>query len=127
MHKKILFAVGLTLVAVSAALPATLTFASCGLLAVMTGVGYFGMGAVLKRRPLRVEYADEIRAFTYAAVLGTVINFGIIIPVCLKTFTGTGLYMTFGMMAATTGFVFGWLACVLKHSPAQDELQEACR
>lgn len=125
MYKKILFAVGLALLAVSAALPSTLTFASCGLLAVMTGVGYFGMDALFTRRPPRVVYMGAIRSFTYIAVLGTVINFGIIVPVCLKTFTGTGLYVTFGMMATTTGFVFGWLACVLKHCGPQVEMQQA--
>lgn len=125
MHKKILFAVGLVLAVVSCVLPTMLTFVTCGLLAVWTGLAYWGAGVVYTRRPPRIEYMVGIRAYSYVMVLATLICYAMALPLALKTFEGPMLFLSLGLMAATTGFVFGWLAGVLKHCIADTLLQEA--
>lgn len=125
MHKKILFAVGLALVAASCLLPTMLTFVTCGLLAAWMGLAYCGAGVLFTRRPPRIEYMVGIRAYAYVMVLATLISYGMALPLALKTFEGPMLFLAFGLMAGTTGFVFGWLAGVLKHCIADTLLQEA--
>ena len=115
MHKAFLISVALFLLVIAVRVPSALSLMACGLLAVVMVAVYFGMYARLE--PRAREHPQNValfRTFSIGALVGTLVTYALVLPVALHILTGVTLFVGFALMAATTGFCCGGVACAIR-------------
>ena len=114
MHKTFLAAIVLAVVVVAITFPAPIVLMSCGLLGSVMTASYLLMNAALEPRARpHPENTATFRTFAIGALVTVLVSYGMVIPVALHVLTGAVLFVGFALMACTTGFICGWVACAM--------------